>query len=511
MGEVELDHVIDEVRNRGPSYQGQYSTDGITFYSSVLSLRQPFTRQPVVQDGRVLAFNGELYNSGIDNDTDYFMHMVKEKGVLETLQEVRGEYAFVYYDQESIWFARDFIGRRSLLYREPSEDQQLVISSVVPSAELDEYKEVPGGAVMRYNVQNKTLEQMNWTYQGSEYGLKLPYSPISRVTESLSGIEDKIAELEALFRQAVDRRVNNIYFDPGPGPQGNAGADVASNGNGSNSFESEIAIMFSGGIDCTLLAAMVDNVLDKGRTVDLLNVAFENKRTGGGYSTPDRQLGWQSFKELNSRSSAGRFRFVEINVPFEETMAHRPRVEALMFPKDSVMDLSIALAFYFVSRGQGKLYDSPDNCINSDYSPKAHVLLSGLGADELFGGYTRHSTKLAQAGYPGLAEELDLDFGRLHERNLGRDDRVSACWGREVRYPFLDEQFVAWALQCPLNYKVLDDQGKLGTKYILRQLAQQQGLELVSKELKRAIQFGARSAKMEIGQGKIKGHEKLKN
>ena len=46
-------------------------------------------------------------------------------------------------------------------------------------------------------------------------------------------------------------------------------------------------------------------------------------------------------------------------------------------------------------------------------------------------------------------------------------------------------------------------------KYILRQLANYLQMSYVSIELKRAIQFGAKSAKLEIGQNKTKGTDSL--
>ena len=113
------------------------------------------------------------------------------------------------------------------------------------------------------------------------------------------------------------------------------------------------------------------------------------------------------------------------------------------------MDLSIAYALYFAARGTG-IATSDLNSDSMVYATPARVLLSGLGADELFGGYTRHATAFSRNGFPGLLVELELDVNRLGKRNLGRDDRVISHWGREVRFPYLDESLVKWAVECPI-------------------------------------------------------------
>lgn len=62
----------------------------------------------------------------------------------------------------------------------------------------------------------------------------------------------------------------------------------------------------------------------------------------------------------------------------------------------------------------------------------------------------------------------------------------------------------------PIHYKIDPRLAKgTGEKLVLRQLCAQLGLTRASREPKRAVQFGARSAKMEIGSGGKKGHEGL--
>jgi len=158
------------------------------------------------------------------------------------------------------------------------------------------------------------------------------------------------------------------------------------------------------------------------------------------------------------------------------------------------------------------------------YTTPARVLLSGLGADELFGGYGRHGVAYNRQGYAGLIEELKLDVSRLGKRNLGRDDRVMAHWGREVRFPFLDERLVKWAIERPVWEKCDFENPGTDTlvepaKRVLRLLVADMGMTVVAREAKRAvslrdrgyhaeilttrqIQFGSRTAKMESGKTK---------
>lgn len=164
-----------------------------------------------------------------------------------------------------------------------------------------------------------------------------------------------------------------------------------------------------------------------------------------------------------------------------------------MHPHNTEMDLSIAYALYFAARGQGLCTES--SCSNSSpapYTSPARVLLSGLGADELFGGYSRHPSAFQQKGYAGLIDELLLDVGRLGKRNLGRDDRVMAHWGKDVRFPYLDERLVRWAIETPA-WEKCDFENNEGVsaveagKRVLRLLALELGMGSVAKEKKRAV------------------------
>ena len=335
----------------------------------------------------------------------------------------------------------------------------------------------------------------------------LPYSGLNRATpptsrEPLLLTCEAINKLEALLRRSVNVRVKQIKTEP------------SSNRN----LESEVAILFSGGVDCTLIARLVHNIVDPDKSIDLLNVAFQNPRVHGSTESedvlnssaydacPDRVTGRRSLAELQRVCTGRRWRFVEINVKYSETQANRATVISLMYPHKTEMDLSIANALYFAARGAGIIRDAHDHNKTSPYSTNARVLLSGLGADEIFGGYQRHATAYSRFGFEGLLNELELDINRLGKRNLGRDDRVISHWGREVRYPYLDERFLAWALAAPVWEKMgfgeeslpltdchSEKQGLTELpsiepgKKALRLLAVKLGMKEVSLEKKRAV------------------------
>lgn len=66
------------------------------------------------------------------------------------------------------------------------------------------------------------------------------------------------------------------------------------------------------------------------------------------------------------------------------------------------------------------------------------MVFSGLGADEVYAGYSRYKTAGMSKGVPGLQSEMMLDLDRIWHRNMGRDDRAISVNGKETRFPFLD-------------------------------------------------------------------------
>lgn len=165
--------------NRGPDYYGQVcrelpfengdSTVHLNFTSTVLALRgdhvakQPLESSP---NGSILCWNGEAWKmngqpiSG-KNDAEFILAKLdsyssdleaRQSYILNTLRQIDGPFAFVFYDaySKSIFFARDRLGRRSLLFNLSEDGNSISFSSIADPA--TDWKEVQADAIYSINL-----------------------------------------------------------------------------------------------------------------------------------------------------------------------------------------------------------------------------------------------------------------------------------------------------------------------------------------------------------------------
>ncbi|KAI8902475.1 asparagine synthase-domain-containing protein [Globomyces pollinis-pini] len=513
--------LIEVNSRRGPDSHQFVSIGNGYLHGFVLNLRNETQIQPYVVNNHAIAFNGEIYTlNDTENDTTYIGNKLSlvntNDEIIQTISEINGEWAMIYYraDSNYLYFGRDFLGRRSLMWHLPtSEDDCFQLSSVSDgSHSVDGYwEEVPTEGIYRVDLDKpfpNDIELFKWN-EGVASCLDVTLNSIVLDENDMNPVvdcdqfplqetqlkQDSITSLKETLSEAVRCRVTSI-----PEIEGNP----------------RLGILFSGGLDCMVLAALAHSHLPVSEPIDLLNVSFENPRSLKSkskspnvqfdpYSVPDRLTGKLGAEELQTLYPSRRWNFVEINVPYEDAMAKRQHIVDLMKPLSTVMDLSIAIAFWFASRGIGHISRDEETV---PYKSSAKVLLSGLGADEQLGGYSRHRSAYEKRGWQGLVDELSLDVSRISTRNLGRDDRIISDHGKEVRFPFLDQAVIQLLSSLPVHIKTDPRYIRaLGDKMLLRQVALTLGLERAAIEPKRAVQFGARTAKMELG--RQKGHEAL--
>lgn len=115
--------------------------------------------------------------------------------------------------------------------------------------------------------------------------------------------------------ESLRLRVQQIPVPPGAIMTSTTGAT-------STALDARVAVLFSGGLDCTVLARLASDLLPDDQPIDLLNVAFENPRIASQHKglsqdelyelCPDRITGRKSFAELVQACPQRRFRLVTV-------------------------------------------------------------------------------------------------------------------------------------------------------------------------------------------------------
>lgn len=444
--------IPEVVSRRGPSHQISLTSDGLFFAASVLHMRGDFCPQPLTSERYVFAFNGEVfgplsdYDPQTDNDALYvFQKICKGIPVQETFSNLEGPFAFALYDKitKVLYFGRDCIGRRSLLYRH----SPFTLTSVVPfHLSTGEWIETGAGLVYSYDTRLKTIITF--------FTLNHPSQKFFKELNSFNTLLD-------LLEESVRRRIHFLH-----------------------SFNHPANILFSGGVDSLLLACILHRVLPPQFPIILVNVSFQNKRIGSTFeNAPDRIIGRSAYNCLQRTLHSRNWIFKAIDVSVKEYYSHCPRIYELSFPQISMRDLSIAAPLWFASKAVAKEH---------------RIVFLGMGADELLGGYSRHRRAYEIGGWQIMAAEVQMDIMRIGTRNLGRDDRIISDHGLEARFPFLDESVVHFLGNLPIQEKYDPSlpAGK-GDKLPFRKLLIHLGIENdLAYTPKRAIQFGSKSAKM---------------
>ncbi|XP_074584105.1 uncharacterized protein LOC141840106 isoform X2 [Curcuma longa] len=475
----------------------------------------------------------------------------KMKCIPETISMIKGPWALVYWQRKSrtLWFGRDVFGRRSLLVHWPTlGDPRLLLSSVSPASAIREasctqtsldteaehsttissyWEELPCGI---YSILFKAFEtsvdlekkligevrKHNWTDTSLNKLIKWERTSIDPKMDLFSSKHhqdppEQLALPSAFLKgmnhaQASSDIHNHMPGDVQPAEKVLSALRKSVRRRTVNRFirtpcqkdkmddHAPIAVLFSGGLDSMILAAILDQCLDPGYTIDLLNVSFDSQLA------PDRVSARIGLAELHKIAPQRRWRLVEIDAILSDLTCEAKHLLSLIHPAKTYMDLNIGMALWLAAGGDGwvdgRLCNLRNNNQRYRYKSTARILLVGSGADEQCAGYGRHRTKYRLGGWVALHEEMRLDVQRIWKRNMGRDDRCISDRGKEARFPFLDEDVIRTLLEFPLwDIADLDRPVGIGDKKILREVSRLLGLEQAAAMPKRAIQFGSRIAR----------------
>lgn len=359
-----LEKMMDKIVHRGPDYGGAYVDDGIAMGHRRLSIIDLESgNQPIFNEDEslVLNFNGEIYNFEqlredliakghtfqTHVDSEVLIHSYEEYGC-EFLLNLRGMFSFVIWDKnnQSIFGARDFFGIKPLYYANMDETFMFgsEIKSFLPHPHFS--KELNTSALHHY---------LSFQYSpGSESFFKNVYKlpPAHYFIYKDGEMEikkywqvDFKADDSKTQEQWIDE-VEKVFLD-----------SVAMH----KISDVEVGSFLSSGIDSSYVTAAAN--VDKTFTV-----GFEPERYNEiGYAKElSKHIGVQNINKL---------------ITSEEYWSSLSQIQYQM---DEPLADPAAVALYFVAK------------LASEH---VKVVLSGEGADEIFGGYNIYQEPLTGMAY----------------------------------------------------------------------------------------------------------------
>lgn len=392
--------MAQKIRHRGPDWSGIYVGGSAILAHERLSIVDPQSGgQPLYSPDRkqILAVNGEIYNHRnirihyagkydfqTKSDCEVILALYKEKGI-RFLEDLSGIFAFVLYDEEKDAFliARDPIGVIPL-YIGTDKEGRIYVASELKALEgfCDEYKFFPPG---HYYYSKEGKIQRWYTRDWMDYA--------TVKDNKASAIDIKEALEKAVQRQLM--------------------SDVP------------YGVLLSGGLDSSVISAVAKKYAAKRIETDGVSDAWWPQLHSfaiGLKGAPDL---------LKAREVADYIGTVhhEINYTVQEGL-------------DAIRDVIYFIETYDVTtvRASTPMY----LLARVIKSMGIKMVLSGEGADEVFGGYLYfHKAPTSQAFH----EETVRKLSKLHLYDCLRANKSLAAWGIEGRVPFLDVEFLDVAMR----------------------------------------------------------------
>ena len=389
-----------KIRHRGPDWSGIYCGKTAILAHERLSIVDPESgRQPLFSTDRkqILAVNGEIYNHQdirrqyqgkyefqTGSDCEVILALYRDKGI-HFLEELSGIFAFALYDEEQDAFlvARDQIGVIPL-YIGFDSDGKVYVASELKALE---------GQCERYEP-----FLPGHYYWSKEPGMKRWYQ---RDWFEYDAVKDNPASSEDI-RQALRQAVKKQMMSDVP-----------------------YGVLLSGGLDSSVISAITENFAEHRIEDDSPSKAWWPRLHSfavGLKGAPDLAKARRVAEHIGTVHH-------EINYTIQEGL-------------DAIRDVIYFIETYDVTtvRASTPMY----LLARVIKSMGIKMVLSGEGADEIFGGYLYfHKAPSAEEFHKETVRKLS----KLHLYDCLRANKSLAAWGVEGRVPFLDKDFLDVAMR----------------------------------------------------------------
>lgn len=408
-----------KLRHRGPDWSGIHLSANAILAHERLAIVDPQSgRQPLYSEDKkvILAANGEIYNHQAlrkqtpdyafqtQSDCEVILSLYEQYGA-DFLDMLNGIFAFALYDEteDRYLIARDHMGIIPL-YEGYDEYGNYYVASELKALEGVCKKIAPFPPGHYYD--SKLGEKVQW-YQ--------------RDWTDYNAVKDNVSD-KAVLRQALEDSVKRQLMSDVP-----------------------YGVLLSGGLDSSLTAAIAKSYAGKRIESDSEEDAWYPQLHSfaiGLVGSPDLAA---------SRTVAQKIGTIHHEVTFTVQ-------EGL----DAIRDVVYHLETYDITtiRASTPMY----LLARVIKSMGIKMVLSGEGADEIFGGYLYfHKAPDAEAFHQETVRKLS----KLHLYDNLRANKSLAAWGVEGRVPFLDKEFIDVAMRLNPTDKMCGG-GKI-EKHILRE------------------------------------------
>ena len=401
--------MVKKVRHRGPDWSGVYSSKNAVMAHERLAIVDPTSgKQPILSDDntKAIAVNGEIYNHlelrdnfakdykfRTDSDCEIILALYK-KNKYDFLNQLNGIFAFALYDSDNdtYFIARDHMGIIPL-YIGWDEKDTLYVASELKSLEgvCSKIELFPPGHYLESNKE----DYVKW------------YNPEWVKFNNVSDAKTSISELHDSLSSAVKRQLMSDV------PYG---------------------VLLSGGLDSSITSALAKR--------------FSSKRIESG----DTQDAW--WPQLHSFSvglkGSPDLKAAKVVSDHIGTI-HHEIIFTIQEGIDALRDVIYHLETYDITtvRASTPMY----LMARAIKSLGIKMVLSGEGADELFGGYLYfHKAPSAEEFHNETVRKLN----KLHQYDCLRANKALAAWGIEGRVPFLDKEFIEVAMNMNPKDKMIN-------------------------------------------------------